>query len=316
MDMNYLLLLQNMREALHGAPDGLFVLISKLGETTALILVVAVIYYAIDKELGTYIGFNSLIGMTLNGILKITACVYRPWIRDPRIHPVAGALAGATGYSFPSGHSTIATAVYGGLALKTRKKRWLSAIFAAVWLLLCFSRNYLGVHTPQDVIVAILIGMGLLWLTAFMETKLKDHPEWDVRIAAVLLVVGVFLIFYAHFKSYPMDIGADGLLLADPEVMKKDSCSAAGACIGFAFGWLLERRYVNFTVDGGIMRRILRVIFGIITILAVKVVFGKIFGAFLPNDFAHVFSMCFVMIWTVALYPLLVRKVEAKTVKA
>ncbi len=47
----------------------------------------------------------------------VSVCAYRPWIRDVRVLPAGDAIKTATGYSFPSGHTTTATPIYGGLAL-------------------------------------------------------------------------------------------------------------------------------------------------------------------------------------------------------
>ena len=38
----------------------------------------------------------------VNGFLKVTFCVYRPWIRDARVQPDGNAVTAATGYSFPA----------------------------------------------------------------------------------------------------------------------------------------------------------------------------------------------------------------------
>lgn len=40
----------------------------------------------------------------LNGVVKLTVCAYRPWIRSNLIEPAGDSKVAATGYSFPSGH--------------------------------------------------------------------------------------------------------------------------------------------------------------------------------------------------------------------
>ncbi len=69
-------------------------------------------------------------------------------------------------YSFPSGHTVAATALYGFLALtlwRVGKKPW--ALLAALWVLLvAFSRVYLGVHYPSDVLGGLAFGSA--WLLA------------------------------------------------------------------------------------------------------------------------------------------------------
>ena len=87
---------------------------SFIGEMSTVLIFIAIIYWCVSKEYGRYF----LMGWTgcrvVNGLLKVTACAYRPWIRDERIIPHTEAMETATGYSFPSGHSTNAGALYGG----------------------------------------------------------------------------------------------------------------------------------------------------------------------------------------------------------
>ncbi|WP_443089666.1 phosphatase PAP2 family protein [[Clostridium] aminophilum] len=71
---------------------------------------------------------------------------------DPRIIPDSDALAAATGYSFPSGHSMNAAALFGRGAIRRELPRFLRAVPGLIAVLIALSRNFLGVHTPQDIL--------------------------------------------------------------------------------------------------------------------------------------------------------------------
>ena len=185
----------------------------------------------------------------LNQAVKLTACVYRPWVRDARVQPVLTALDKATGYSFPSGHTQSAAAIYGSVALwygKTR--RWLAVLMAAMIVLTGFSRNYLGVHTPQDVAVSMALCGGYLWLNGRVAARLEKQPSFDLTVAAVGTALALAAVAWFSCKSYPLDY-LDGALLVDPEVMMEDGFMAAGMVFGFYPGWLIERRWLRFTTD-------------------------------------------------------------------
>jgi len=74
----------------------------------------------------------------------------------------------ASFYSFPSGHATVAVGLYGMLTLVLAYRlrgtaRWAVAVSGIlVVLLISFSRLYLGVHYPTDVVAGYLAA--LLWL--------------------------------------------------------------------------------------------------------------------------------------------------------
>lgn len=210
MDIEYLLLLQRFREAIGGALDGFMEFITKLGEASIVTLLVAAVYWCMDKREGTYLMLTFYYNRVINAFFKITACVYRPWIRDARVTPVPEAIADATGYSFPSGHSANASSFFGGLAMKKDRNKIIRILLIVLVLLIGFSRNYLGVHTPQDVIVSIILAAALLFAFRALLDRVDKNPEkdWIILISGALLCI--ILIVYASVKSYPTDYNAAG----------------------------------------------------------------------------------------------------------
>ncbi len=106
-------------------------------------------------------------GIVLNGILKFG--FHRP---RPHIIPWG---TNAVASSFPSGHAMSAIVVYGTVAYlaarlhERRWARWLTMFFAVVVILfICYSRMYLGVHYPSDILAGLLIGVA--WAGFCMAT--------------------------------------------------------------------------------------------------------------------------------------------------
>ncbi len=109
---------------------------------TYLVIIPAFIYWCVDKKRGLYTLASYNVSVSVNAVVKLTACVYRPWIRDARIMPACDAITTATGYSFPSGHTTTAVPIYGGMAVRAWKKpRWISVICIIMTALTAFSRE-------------------------------------------------------------------------------------------------------------------------------------------------------------------------------
>ncbi len=77
-------------------------------------------------------------------------------------------VAEPTSYSFPSGHacSSFAAAHTYWMGLKERRFRWLRWVTMALAALMAFSRLYVGVHYPTDVLAGCLVGFvgsGVIW---------------------------------------------------------------------------------------------------------------------------------------------------------
>lgn len=250
MDIAYLLWLQEIREALPSAVEGFFVAVSNLAASSALILLPCLLFWCFDKKAGRFVLFSFSLGVVLNQLIKNTVCCYRPWIRASQLRPSAAAKVGATGYSFPSGHTQGMASLFGTMGWHYRK-RWpvLFAVCCAIVLLVGFSRNFLGVHTPQDVIVGIVEGVLMLLVTERLLAWVDEEPGRDVYMLAGCLVVAVAYLAFIWLKPYPMDYDASGALIYHPLESQIDCFKSGGVLVGAALGWFFEKRYVGFEVD-------------------------------------------------------------------
>lgn len=77
---------------------------------------------------------------------------------------------GEFSYGFPSGHTSVAVTVWGGMAILFRKK-WLTYLSIAMILLIPFSRLYLGVHFIADILGGYALGGIILFLFYHLVLK-------------------------------------------------------------------------------------------------------------------------------------------------
>ena len=319
MDIQYLLALQGLRESLPSPVETFFVLLSFIGDGPALVALVLVVYWCIDKRAGqfSFIAFGA--SNFVNQLLKNIVCAYRPWIRDAAVTPAEASIEGAGGYSFPSGHTTGTTASLGSFAwLARHSRRWITVVCVIFILLLGFSRNFLGVHTPQDVLFGLLIAIIMIALTqAFFNwierwDALEPCHNKDIVVMVIVIVVSIASVAFVMLKPYPMDY-VDGQLLVDPVTMQKGSFEAAGIFAGLAIAWVLERRFVDFSTEGLDMRmRIIRFVVGVAIVGITYVATDVAFKAVLPYNWAKLFAMFFVVIMAVYVAPLAFSKIEKR----
>ena len=306
-----MLFLQGIREDWGG--EGLFTLISALPKSALTAAIPAILYWCFNKQAGIFILFNATCGRVINDLLKGTFCVYRPWIKDAELIPSSEALEKASSFSFPSGHTQFATAVYGGFAFFYRKVLPLAVIIicAVMVLAVAFSRNFLGVHTPQDVLVAIIYSIGLFYAAEKIFTWIGKDDERKLLFFVGGLITCAVVFLWLYFKPYPEDF-LNGKLIVDPLKARADAFDALGFGLAFFLGWFLEQKFINFKIKVSNKDRLWRVIIGfaVLGVIAVviypliKVLFSveayKFFKAFLPF-----FSILFII-------PLIFTKVEKK----
>ena len=157
--------------------------VTELGGETLFMLFMLVVFWCVDKNKGYFLMLLCFTGTAVNQMLKITFCIPRPWVLDPSFEIVESARAGATGFSFPSGHTQNAVAAYGGMFCIT-KKLWVRVVCMALALLIPFSRLYLGVHTPLDVGVSFLIGWLLVLAFYPLLEEIGHRGEASARARA------------------------------------------------------------------------------------------------------------------------------------
>ena len=313
MDISILLGLQGFRNEAGGFLADFLAKMTFLGELNSAIVIMAILYWCVSKDLGTYLMMGWSGNRLVNGALKVTFCAYRPWIRDARILPYGNAITTATGYSFPSGHTMNAATVFGGGAMRSDLPWPLRIALIVVVALVAFSRIYLGVHTPQDVLVGMGAGLLVMWLISKLMQWVAKHPDRDWIVACVGIVLGAAVALYAAVKQYPQNVDAEGKLIVDGAKMANDTFKGVGYCVAFLVGWILERRFVGFSTDVPTARKLSRAVFGLVSYYAVSLILAPLVKKWIPG-FAGTTLSCFLQVfYVVFLFPLAAARLERRS---
>ena len=267
--MEFLRVLESIRNPVLNV---LMQLITYCGEETVFMLTALVIFWCINKREGYYILSVGFIGTILSQFLKLLYRVPRPWVLDSNFTIVESARSGATGYSFPSGHTQNAVGTFGGIARWTKKTgiRW---AMIALAVLISFSRMYLGVHTPLDVGVGFAIAVVLVLVLYPILRKTEQSPKTMYIFLGVLLVISLGYVLFVNFFPFPADMDAENYAEG-----VKNSYSLLGALLGLLVSYHLDETKFHFKEDAPLLGQILKVVLGLVLILGIRIGLKALFG--------------------------------------
>ena len=302
MDIQILLLLQSFREAIGGCLNGFFAFVTTISVDYYIFIPSLILFWVVDKKKGVYALASYGLACYGNAALKATFCVYRPWIRSPEIKPLESVISGATGYSFPSGHSSSVGGFYGGLIMAYRKFKPLCILFAIMILLTMFSRMYVGVHTPQDVFVGAAVGILAAIIVMLTDCFLEKHPNMDWCVPVIVVAMCALLLPYLYFKKYPMDY-VDGKLLVDPVKMTVGGFKDPGRFFGVVLGWFVEKHFIRFEIKGTTAKKVVGCFLGSLLFVFYWTAVMEPIGNAFNNGLAHFFLQASAPFLFMTVYP-------------
>lgn len=244
--------------------NGVMSAVTQLGGEVIFIVAAVVVFWCVSKWEGYYLMTIAFCGTVLNQFLKLICRVPRPWVRDPNFTIVESARAEATGYSFPSGHTQNAIGLFGGMA-RWGGRRWVRLGLTALALIIAFSRMYLGVHTPADVGVSLVLAAALVLGLYPLMRRAQEKPRYMGYVLAAMLVVSGAFVVFVETCGFPADMDAENLASGIGNAWKM-----LGAVAGMTLAWLLDRRYIHFETQAVWWVQAIKVAVGMALLLAIK----------------------------------------------
>jgi len=237
-------------------------------------ILIAVIYWSIDRKLGLRLALFLPLVASLNSILKQALHAPRPYWLDPGIK----AIKVSNGFGMPSGHAQASTVwIIAGIYLR---KKWFWAVLVTVVFMIGLSRIYLGVHFASQVFFGWLLG--LIVVILFIRTEAKVLAWFLSRrfssqlliiggISSLILIVGgVFVFSFRNWEMPAFWIRNSSVYFSGGNESIRLSfgmeaiAGNAGAFLGTTLGAILSHRKGGFDTGGSLWKVVLRTITGLV----------------------------------------------------
>ena len=236
--------------------------ITHFGAEIAFLVVAMILVWCVDKRSGYYVMTVGFLGTITNQFMKLWFRIPRPWVLDENFTILEQAREGASGYSFPSGHTQSAVGTFGALAYITRRK-FLRIVSFLVVILVPFSRMYLGVHTPLDVSIAAMIALVLVFS---LKPVVLGENKWVFPcFLGIMVAVACAYLFFVEKYPFPSDTDPHNL-----ESGLKNAYTLLGAILGLVVVYILDETWLHFPTKAVWWAQVLKVAIGLGLVLAVK----------------------------------------------
>ena len=262
--------------------DKLMGLVTNLGGEAVFIVTAIVVFWCLSKSCGYYMMTVGFAGTIINQFLKLWFRIPRPWVKDPNFTIVESARAEATGYSFPSGHTQNAFAVFGAPA-RFFKNTVLRIVFIFLIALTAFSRMYVGVHTPLDVGVSLIVGTILVFVIYPFFRDMDKSPKKVYIIFGIFIVLAAAFVAFVELYDFPADIDAENYASG-----LKNAYMILFCAIGLMLTFFIDTKYVHFHTQAVWWAQIIKVVVGLAILLALKSVLkAPLLALFGGHSVAH-----------------------------
>lgn len=279
--------------------DKLMGLVTNLGGEAVFIVAAIIVFWCLNKSCGYYMMTVGFAGTIINQFLKLWFRIPRPWVKDPNFTIVESARAEATGYSFPSGHTQNAFAVFGAPA-RFFKNTALRIIFILLIALTAFSRMYVGVHTPLDVGVSIIVGTILVFVIYPFFRDMDKSPKKVYIIFSIFIVLAAAFVAFVELYDFPADIDAENYASG-----LKNAYMILFCAIGLMLTFFIDTKYVRFPTQAVWWAQIIKVVVGLAILLALKSVLkAPLLALFGGHSVAHGVRYFIVILFAGIVWPM------------
>ncbi|MDR2596614.1 MAG: phosphatase PAP2 family protein [Treponema sp.] len=199
-------------------------LITAMGGSAIFLTVLPVLYWCVNEKKGLRLCLMLIISVWINMSLKFFLDQPRPFFEsyDPSVGLIGERMGG-----LPSGHAQNALVVFFILASWV-KKNWAYVCTAVLCFLIGFSRIYLGVHFPTDVLAGWIIGGVILCGYFLLNARIETFLEKGGFRAGVISSAALSFIMILYLPG-------------------RELLMPGGAVLGLGAGYCINKKYIGFS---------------------------------------------------------------------
>jgi len=198
--------------------------ITGLGAATACMILLPFIYWCVDEKKGLRLGLVVLVSGWINISLKFLLNQPRPFFEgyDPSVGMIIEPMGG-----FPSNHAQTSLVLWTIIA-SWGKRKWLFGAAALICLLVSFSRIYLGVHFPTDILGGWILGALILCAYFLLGGRIEA------------------LLGKGGFRAGMIASAALAFVMILYRLPGEEELLPGAMTLGIGAGYCLNRRYIGF----------------------------------------------------------------------
>ncbi|MBS4536120.1 phosphatase PAP2 family protein [Clostridium sp. D2Q-14] len=257
-------ILLKLQEISNPILDKIFVFITNIGGELFYVFALTLVYWCISKRAGVRMFTILIFSVFGNSILKNIFATERPFFTEG-INPLYQ--ESAPGYSFPSGH-TQNTTTFWFYTMRKLKRKSIYVLGIFVILLVGFSRLYLRVHWPIDVLGGLIFGILFALIGDYLIEKITpfNYNLLNVFIFSILIPNLLLIVF-----------------------MSENNLKLIALITGALLGYFIQENKIKFEVKNKMFFQIVKFIFGILILLSIRTALKGIFPETYAFDYIRYF---------------------------
>ena len=265
-----------------------FEIIADVVSKNVLALIFILVYLAYNKDWGKF----TLLSLSVAGVccefIKVTVARLRPYAVVDKIKCIHANVADQDplnfkiqGYSFPSGHSMMATNLFLAIPIYIRNILYISLGLIGV-LIVALSRVGLGVHFPTDTIAGFIFALAIILILS----RIFDNDEKRAYVYLGIIALSLVGIVFCPEISY---------------------IKYVALVLGISLGFLVEEKYVNFENPKSKRDAIVRIVGAMVLFALLFVLIPKLAG---NTDLIKCIQYSLFTFIILAVYPLAFKKID------